>query len=84
MRLKKDDLRVISIALDEMIISNNLPKNCPDLIENLVKLRRATFGASVDERRYMDTNFDTDLEVLKRYKYIKNIRTEANKFKTEK
>ena len=84
MRLKKDDLRVISIALHEMIANNPLPKTCPDLIENLVKLRIATYEASEDGRRLTDTNNNTDLGVLKRYKYIKNIRTAANEFKKEK
>jgi len=84
MRLKKDDLRVISIALHEMIMKNNLPKNCPDLKINLIELRIATYAASRDERRLAYTKDNTDLEVLKRYKYIKNIRTEANKFKKEK
>ena len=84
MRLKKDDLRVISIALHEMIMTNNIPKNCPDLIMNLVKLRLATLAASEDGRRWTDTRENTDMEVFKRYKYIENIRTEANKFKTEK
>jgi hypothetical protein len=84
MRLKKDDLRVISIALDEMIKWNNLVKNYPDLKENLVKLRIATYEASEDGRRWRGTRKNTDLEVLKRYKYIKNIRTAANEFKKEK